>query len=273
MAVPGAGAAPEGRLRPSTISSVDNALNLLAELRDRPSLSVTEGAQLLGVAPSTAHRLLATLLAHGFVVQEPSTRRYRTGPRLLEIALSSLGRVDVRRVARSHLVALAAEVRETASLLVLEGDHVRFVDSAEGPELVRVANRTGDVLPAHLTSAGKAILAAMDEPELLRTYPDTRITATSGGAGMSRAALFAELAQVRRDGYATSFERSAAGLSAVAVPITNLHGNPVAAIAVSVPASRLDDRRVREIAGAARRHVRRIEEELHATARTQAAAP
>lgn len=271
MAVPGSGAAPEGRLRPSTISSVDNALTLLAELRGRPSLSVTEGAQLLGVAPSTAHRLLTTLLAHDFVVQEPSTRRYRTGPRLLEIALSSLGTVDMRQVAWAHLVALAAEVRETASLLVLEGDQVRFLDSAEGPELVRVANRTGDVLPAHLTSAGKVMLASMPEPELLQAYPDARIPAMSGELGMSREELFDELEQVRRDGYATSFERSSAGLSAVAVPITDLSGNPMAAIAVSVPASRLDERRVREIAGVARRHTRRIEEELHATAKTQAA--
>jgi DNA-binding IclR family transcriptional regulator len=273
VAVPGSGAASEGRLRSATVSSVDNALTLLAELRDRPSLSVTEGAQLLGVAPSTAHRLLTTLSAHEFVVQETSTRRYRTGPRLLEIALSTLGTVDMRQVAWSHLVALAAEVRETASLLVLEGDQVRFLDSAEGPELVRVANRTGDVLPAHLTSAGKAMLAGMPEPELLRAYPDARIPATSGESGMSREELFDELAQVREDGYATSFERSAAGLSAVAVPITDLTGNPMAAIAVSVPASRLDERRVREIAGVARRHTRRIEEELHATARTLASDP
>lgn len=272
MAVPGSGAGPEGRLRPSTVSSVDNALTLLAELRDRSSLSVTEGAQLLGVAPSTAHRLLTTLLAHDFVAQEPSTRRYRTGPRLLEIALSSLGTMDMRQVAWSHLVALAAEVRETASLLVLEGNQVRFLDSAEGPELVRVANRTGDVLPAHLTSAGKVMLAALPEPELLRAYPDARIPATGEGV-MSREELFDELAQVRRDGYATSFERSAAGLSAVAVPITDLTGSPMAAIAVSVPAVRLDERRVREIAGVARRHTRRIEEELHATARTQASGP
>lgn len=273
MAVGRGGAAPEGRLRSTTVSSVDNALTLLAELRHRPSLSVTEGAQLLGVAPSTAHRLLATLLSHGFVAREPSTRRYRTGPSVLEIALSSLGRVDVRRVARAHLVALAADVRETASLLVLEGAHVRFVDSAEGPELVRVANRTGDVLPAHLTSAGKAILAKMPEPDLLRAYPDDPIPATPDGDGMSRAALFAELAQVRRAGYATSFERNAAGLSAVSVPITDLHGNPVAAIAVSVPASRLDERRVREIADAARHHVRRIEEELHTAVKAQASGP
>lgn len=267
--MPGGGAAAQGRLRPSTVSSVDNALTLLAALRDHPSLAVKEGAHLLGVAPSTAHRLLTTLLVHGFVVQDPATRRYRPGPRLLEVALSSLERVDVRRVARPHLVALAAEVRETSSLMVLEGTQVRFIDSVEGPELVRVADRTGDVLPAHLTSGGKAILAALPEPEVLRLFPDDLIVAAPDRSGTRRAALLDELVRARADGFATSFEGTAAGLSAVAVTVADLRGNPLAAIGVSVPAVRLDDRRVREIAGAAGRRAGRIEEELHAMARSQ----
>lgn len=270
--MPRAGLSPEGRLRPYTVSSVDNALTLLAALRDHPSLAVKEGAQLLGVAPSTAHRLLTTLLAHGFVVQDPATRRYRPGPKLLEVALSSLERVDVRRVARPHLVALASEVRETASLMVLEGAQVRFIDSAEGPQLVRVANRTGDVLPAHLTSGGKAILAALTEAELQRLFPDEQIPGPADGAGTTRTVLLDELARARADGFATSFERTAAGLSAVAVAIADLHSNPLAAISVSVPTARLDDGRVREIADAAGRRARRIEEELHAMARTQSVA-
>jgi DNA-binding IclR family transcriptional regulator len=253
------------------VSSVDNALTLLAALRDHPSLAVKEGAELLGVAPSTAHRLLSTLQAHGFVSQEPGTRRYAAGPRLLEVALSSLERVDVRRVARPHLVALAAEVRETISLVVAEGDQVRFIDSAEGPELVRVANRTGDVLPAHLTSAGKVMLAGFSEAELSRVYPDERLLGITEGSTRSRSQLFAELEQVRVAGYATSFEQSSMGLSSVGVPITDLHGNVLAAIAVSVPASRLDEHRVGKIASAAERRAHRIEDELHEQARTQVA--
>ena len=267
MTVPREGLLPSGPSRSYTVSSVDNALTLLAALRDRPSLAVKEGAEMLDVAPSTAHRLLTTLSAHGFVVQDPTTRRYGAGPRLLEVALSSLERVDVRRVARPHLVALAAEVRETASLVVAEGRQVRFIDSAEGPELVRVVNRTGDTLPAHRTSAGKVVLAALSEAELLRLYPDERLPGPAEDPAMGRAELLEELATVRGAGYATSFEQSSSGLSAVAVPITDLHGNVLAAIAVSVPAARLDDERVEEIAAAASRRARRIEEELHGLVR------
>ncbi len=266
--MPRASAAPRGRIRPYAVSSVDNALTLLAALRDRPSLAVKEGAELLGVAPSTAHRLLTTLQARGFVAQDPSTRRYGAGPRLLEVALSSLARVDVRRVARPHLAALAAEVRETASLVLAEGDRVRFIDSVEGPEVVRVADRTGDVKPAHLTSGGKVLLAALSEELLLRMYPLEVLPSPADGSTLRRSALLAELARVRADGYATSFEQSSPGLSAVAVPVTDPHGNVLAAVGVSVPAARLDDRRVAEIADAARRRARRIEEELQGTDRT-----
>ena len=262
-ALPGTG-------RAYTVSSVDNALTLLAAFRERPSLAVKEGAELLGVAPSTAHRLLATLQAHGFVSQDPGTRRYGAGPRLLDVALSSLDRVDVRQVARPHLRALAADIRETCSLAVAEGDQVRFIDSAEGPELVRVANRTGDVRPAHLTSVGKVMLAGLSEAELRRVYPDERLPGLTPGSTRSRRALLADLEQVRADGFATSFEESATGLSAVGVPISDRRGNVLAAIGVSVPSVRLDLQRAGQIAATAARRARRVEEELHRQGSVQA---
>lgn len=268
MAVPASRSAAKGPLRSYTVNSVDNALILLAALRTRPSLAVKEGSELLGVAPSTAHRLLNTLQAHGFVSQEPSTRRYGAGPLLLEVALSSLERIDVRHVARPHLVALAAETRETTSLAVPEGNQARFIDSAEGSELVRVANRTGDVVPAHLTSVGKAMLAGLSEEELLLAYPDDLLLGTTEHSLTSRTALLAELEEIRVAGYATSFEESAPGLSGVGVPITDLHGNVLAALGVSVPVGRLDEHRVLQIASAARRRVRRIEEELRGRPRS-----
>ena len=245
-----------------TVSSVGNALTLLGALRDHPSLAVKEGAELLGVAPSTAHRLLSTLQAHGFVVQDPANRRYGPGPALLAVALASLRRVDVRRVGRPHLVALAAETRETVSLAVAEGARVRFIDSVEGPELIRVASRTGEVLPAHLSSVGKIMLSGLSEAEVVRLYPGPQLAGLTDQSVTSRPDLLAELDAVRRAGFATSFEESAVGLSAVAVPVTDRSGHVLAAIGVSVPASRLDQDRIDGLVRAARSRATRIEEEL-----------
>lgn len=250
--------------RSYTLGSVDNALKLILALRTHRSLGVKEAAELLDVVPSTAHRLLTTLQAHGFVAQDGASRRYVAGPALVEVALASLEHLDVRRVAHPHLVGLAAEVRETASLVVLEGTRVRFLDSVEGPELVRVADRTGEVLAAHRSSVGQAILAGLPERELLRLYPDENLPEEADGTPASRRSLLEELVRVRRQGYASVFGQSPSGLSAVAVPVDDGEGRVLAAIGVSVPASRLDRDRVQRIASAARIRARRIGEELMA---------
>jgi IclR family transcriptional regulator, acetate operon repressor len=260
--VPSSGRRPTLPGRSYLVGSVEHALKLLTALSDHPSLAVKQSAELLGVAPSTAHRLLTTLQASGFVVQDPGTRRYGAGPALLAVALASLQRIDVGRVARPHLSALAAETRETASLAVAEGTTIRFIDSVEGSEVVRVSSRTGEVAPAHLTAAGKVLLAAMSRDELLRLFPTTRLPRRTAHSITSRTALMKELEEVRRTGYATSYEESATGLGAVAVAIRDVRGRTIASLAVSLPVERLDSRRAERIASSARRRARRIEEEL-----------
>lgn len=257
-----AGGREHERRRSSLVGSVDSALRLLTALRDHPSLAVKESAELLGVAPSTAHRLLSTLQANGFVVQDPATRRYGPGPELLGVALASLRRVDVRRVARPHLAALSAETRETVNLAVPEGATVRIIDSVEGSEVVRVSARTGDVIPAHLSAAGKALLAGLSDEEVRRLLHGAPASGRAGARPATTEAFLQELAAVRRRGYATSYDESARGLAAVGVGVRDVRGRMLAAISVSVPAERLLPERVAVIAAAARNRAARIEEEL-----------
>ncbi len=252
--------------RGHTIRSVDSALRLLEAFKDHPSLSVKEGASILGLAPSTVHRLLATLLGRGFVSQDPASRRYRAGPALLDIALGALQGIDVRRAARAHLEALTAEVRETVNLIVLNGARIRFIDSIEGPEAVRVSSRTGTVLPAHCTAGGKVLLASLDGSQLRALFPARRLVGLTAKSITDRDVLEAELERTRARGYATSFEQSTVGLSAVAVPIVDAGGLVIAAIGVSAPAARLDPDRVGRIVGAARETASTSSRDLRASA-------
>ena len=105
------------------LSSVDHALELLLLFRSRPTLRVSEVADSLGVARSTAHRLLVMLVHRGFAVQDPATRAYRPGPRLAEIGLAAVGALDVRARMRPYLTEIAARTGETVSLLVLDGEN------------------------------------------------------------------------------------------------------------------------------------------------------
>src|SRR3954471_24986600 len=177
------------------LTSVDNALQLLQLVGERQALRVAEAADLLGVARSTAHRLLTALRRRGFVTQDRPNGAYRPGPALYEIGLAAVSRIDIRRVARPVLEQLREETQETVSLALLEGTTVRFLDCAESPRSVRVGNRTGVVRQAHASAVGKAILAGLSDAELDRRYPGGTLppAATTAALG-DLAALRAELA-------------------------------------------------------------------------------
>lgn len=195
----------------SSLSSVDNALRLLALLSDRQVLRVAEAADLLGVARSTAHRLLSSLRTHGFAVQDKANGAYRPGPVLIELGLAATGRIDIRQLAQPALEELRDRTRETVSVSILEGRDVRFVDCIEGTRSVRVGLRTGKVMRAHCTAAGKALLAALPLAELHRRYPDGELEGQTEASVTSWAALEAELAEIRAGGLAYNREEGSWG--------------------------------------------------------------
>jgi IclR family acetate operon transcriptional repressor len=242
-------------------TSVDNALWLLELIGERQALRVAEAADLLGVARSTAHRLLTALRRRGFVMQDRPNGAYRPGPALVEIGLAAVSRIDIRRVARPVLEELREQTQETASLAVLEGTSIRFVDCAESPRSVRVGNRTGVVRPAHASAVGKAILAGLSAAELDRRYPHDELpAATTGAALTSRTALKAELAEIRNQGYALNWEESADGVCAVAAALRDTVGQPLAGLGVAAPSSRMGDiEAIRDLAA----HVLRGAEMVH----------
>jgi DNA-binding IclR family transcriptional regulator len=231
------------------ITSVDNALRLIRLFNDRDTLRLTDACSYLGVAHSTAHRLLAMLIHHGFVQQDPQSRTYRPGPTLLEIGLSVVEKSDFRTKARPLLVELVDLFNETVHLMTLEGTKVRYVDGVEGNRALRVAPRTGSMLPAHCTSGGKALLAELPDERIRALYADpTTIAPQTDRSVSSLPSLIAALEEVRANGYATNYEESEEGVGSVAIALRNAAGTALAAVAVAVPTMRLSQDKRREIA-------------------------
>jgi DNA-binding IclR family transcriptional regulator len=222
----------------SVPNSVDNALRLLELIGEQQTLRVSEAAALLGVAPSTAHRLLSALRGRGFVLQDKPNGVYRPGPVLNEIGLAAIGRIDLRSVARPVLQELSEQTQETVSLTLLEGRDVRFVDCVESPRSVRVGDRTGVVMPAHCTAAGKAILAALPPFELERRYRDRNLTGRTPHSITAWERLESELRLINRHGYALNEQEGEEGICAIAVAVRDLTDAPLASIAVVLPAAR-----------------------------------
>lgn len=238
--------APDGPAYP--LHSVDHALQLLVLFRSKPSLRVSEAADHLNVARSTAHRLLGMLVHRQFAVQDPATKAYRPGPRLVEIGLAAVGALDVRARMRPYLAEIAAATGETVSLLVLEGDSVHFIDSIESHQTVRVGSRLDARMLAHSTSAGKAMLAALTTDEVLAIYPAERLVTTTERTVARRTQLLVELERVREVGFATNFEESEAGLGAVGMAILDQDERPAGAFTVAGPMQRMTPEYVRAIA-------------------------
>jgi len=219
------------------VDSVDRALQLIVLLKERDWLRITDAATALNVAPSTAHRLMAMLVYRGFALQDDQ-RRYCAGPALRSDSSADPARAAVS-IARSHLEALALSVRETVNLVERVGVTARYLFTAEGPQLLRVGNRTGSVLPAHLSSGGKAILATLPAASVMQLYTGRQAQKT--GASLAAAELGnlqQELAEARVRGYAVNLGRTEADLAAVGAPLAATGRAAALAVSISSPLSR-----------------------------------
>lgn len=228
------------------IESIDNALRLILLLGERGDVRLTEASAHLGVATSTAHRILAMLTWRGFARQDTATKAYGPGPALTTVAFSVLRRLDLPRIAQPLLENLAAEIGETAHLGTLEGDRVRFLAVAEPASAVRVASRLGLSMPAHCTSTGKALLAELSDDSLDRLYPDEHLETVTPKSIASLSQLKEELERVRSDGYATNREESEMGVASVALAVGVSSGLKLA-LNISAPVFRLPQSKSRSI--------------------------
>jgi DNA-binding IclR family transcriptional regulator len=245
------------------IESVDNALKLLLLLGERSELRLTEVAEYLGVASSTAHRLLAMLQYRGFMRQDPRTKGYRPGTALTGVAFSILQRFDVRDTLHPFLEKLNRELGETVHLAVLDGRTVQFIDAIESPQAVRVTSRLGRSMPAHCTSSGKALLAHLGTGELRRLYPQEELEGLTRNSIRTRSALERELATIARRGYATSNQESEQEVCSVAVAFPPGQTHMRLVMNAALPASRMATAGSRRVAGAVKAAVAEAAELLH----------
>ncbi len=220
------------------VGSVARALALLDALAEGPAV-VNALARRLGVNPSSASRLLATLEQGGLVEREPGGP-YRLGLHILTLADRVLSRLDVREPARAQLRVLVEQTGETATLSVPDGDQAVTVDFVPGGGTVVSMARLGRPSIGHATAAGKIVLAfAPVEPGSLDVYTERTIT--------DPAQLAAELAAVRAQGWAEAEEEREPDLNALAAPVVGRGGVLVAVLGLQGPAARFTAERRRAV--------------------------
>ncbi|GLY85474.1 IclR family transcriptional regulator [Actinoallomurus iriomotensis] len=216
---------------PYALASVDHALQLAALLQQEGPLRVTDAAERLGVAVSTAHRLLAMLVYRDFA-EQGADRRYGPGKVLRPAEISGAPIALLRAVCDAPLKWLVEQTQESANVVVPARTEVRFIATVESPRVLRVGDRVGRSLPAHLTSGGKAILAALPPEEVCAMYED------AGEVDLPR--LRRELALVRKRGFAINDQLTETGLTAIGTVVEDAEGVPLAGVSIALPTARFD---------------------------------
>jgi DNA-binding IclR family transcriptional regulator len=222
-----------------TLRSVAYALRLIKLLRTRADVGVTDAATHLGVAASTAHRLLATLQEHGFAEQTRTGRRYRLGSAMTTSSEAQAIEHCIE-VGRPFMEQLRDESLETVHIAVLTGSRVDFVVAVESPRQVRVSSRVGLSIPAHSSAAGKVLLAELSDEEIDELYPVEQLTGETEVGIHTRTALKRELERVRAAGYGRNIGESEDGLAALAVPVTRPGARTLCSLTLTGPVFRFD---------------------------------
>ncbi|URM93823.1 IclR family transcriptional regulator [Actinomadura madurae] len=237
------------------LGSVDNALLILHMLRDQGSLKVSDVARELNIARSTAHRLLAMLVYRDFAIQD-ERHSYLPGPFLSSTPAGMDGSTlrELRRLATPHMETLCGRVQETVNLVVRTGTEVRFLSSVESSQVLQVGDRRGTILPAHLASGGKAMLAELPTEQLRELYPDL--------TGPEWTKLTRELANVRTHGHALNIEGTERGVAAIGAAVHDGSGTTVGALSIAVPLARFGPEQMGHLARELHRTVDKIEHTL-----------
>jgi DNA-binding IclR family transcriptional regulator len=230
------------------INSVDRAVTILKLfLRERPEWSLSEISQRLPLHKSTAHFLLATLVFHGLLSQDPATRRYRLGLLAFEIALKGNGILGLRDSARPLLERLSGSSRETVLLCIPVGERLLIADAVEPDDGIRVAVPVGRRLPLTCGAAGKAYFAGLDEAEAREQLGSDPLPRYTGNSITTPERYLAEVRRSRDRGYTLDFEEFEMGVRAVGFPLRPRGLPAVGVLCVVGMARRLSEDRMHTI--------------------------
>ncbi len=211
---------------------------------EQPEQTLGELARAADLNKTTTHRLLRALQSEALVQKNPATGAYCLGAGLMALGVQALASNDLRRRVRPVLKQLARETGESATLEIPFENSMLILDEVAGPHVLGAAGNVGTRWPLHATSTGKIILAY--DADQLANLP-ALLPRLAARTRAEKARLEAELAQVRRRGFAETVDELEDGFSAVAAPLFGTVGDFQAALSIGGPTRRLDTARRAEL--------------------------
>lgn len=232
------------------MKSVTRSLRILEAVAQHQPVTVGELTKLFGLPKSTVQRTLVTLAEAGWLrANRKDTTRWEIGARVLAVRPAALQGSSLFAAAREPMIRLRDAVNETIHLSVPDAlQCVVVVDRVDCDHPVRTFHTIGDTSPLHATAVGRSILAHLPKQDVeeLITHGLERFSDTTPADPDE---LRADLDRIRTDGYAVNRNQYRPGVCALAAPVLDESGTPLAAVAISMPDSRYDEGRAPEWGG------------------------
>lgn len=229
--------------------SLEKTIQLVETMaRGQGSMRLQDIANQCGMPPSTALRMLNTLLVHGYVLQDPITQQYALSLRFSRLGVLVRQQTDLLRLARPFLRELADRCRDTVCLIAPDGDDALCVETAPGPDgLLLVHQQAGARAPLHTSAAGKLLLLNFSNQRLNEYLNRCGQTAVTPRTITGREALLEELERTRARGYGLEYEERELGARTVSAPVRDFTGQIAAGLSMSAPTARMSARRVEDL--------------------------
>jgi IclR family acetate operon transcriptional repressor len=230
-----------------SVQAIDRGLGVLAIIAASDGLTLTDLAQRAGLAPSTAHRILASLEAHRFVFHDDERGLWLIGVGAFEVGTAFLRNRRLAGIGRIVMHELMERTGETVNLGIEDGGEVVFISQVESHGALRAFFRAGSRAAIHASGVGKALLAEMSEARVREILYKRGPAKFTDSTLVAPADLFQELAVINRRGWAVDDEERNLGMRCVAAAIFNEYGEAIAGVSVSGPTVRITPERALEL--------------------------
>ena len=227
------------------IESIKRAIQILNSFTIKEKeLGVTELSKKLMLHKSTIHRILITLEDEGFIIKNQSTQKYHLGLKLFELGHIVQNQMEIRSISLPVMKIFAEKTQESVDLNVIsEGKRVS-IEKIESSQDIRKIIQIGKILPLYCGGSGKALLAFLPDKEIGMFVMQEKLVKLGPNTITDPKKLKEHLNQIRKNGYAISFEERVLGSVSIGAPIFDHSGKVVASLSVSGPISRFDKKKI-----------------------------
>lgn len=215
------------------IASLAKGLQVIeAFSAEAPRLSITDVSKATGLDRATARRCLLTLHETGYA--DYDGKFFQLTPRVLRLGMGALAALPLPQIVQPWLDQLSARTGQSSSVSILDETEIVYIARAATTRIMSIGLMPGSRLPAHCTSMGRVLLAALPEAEARSLIDRSNLAPRTPYSLTDPDAIMARLAEVRRDSYAIISQEVELGVRSIAVPVLNMHGQTIGALNIGL---------------------------------------